>query len=101
MSIDFEVEVFEGAQALLNGPYGFPHGSFYIQDKEGNVVDDSPANTGSAINCIDSSAELTRNELRDGQSAQGTVVFETTIDSGYLVKHDFYTDSYYEWEFSF
>lgn len=101
MSIDFEVEVFEGAQLLLRGEYSFSRGAFYIADEDGNVVDDRPANTSVAVNCIDNDDSLTRNSLRDGQSSQGSVVFQSTIDSGYLVKHDRYTGSYYEWEFSF
>lgn len=98
LSIDFEVEAFDRVTELGQGGYSFPRFSFHIVDSDGQVVTDN-THTGSAINCISSEVELPHTELRAGQSAQGTLVFESPIESGFLVHHDYYTDSYYEWEF--
>lgn len=97
-TVDFDIAVFEGAEVLPTGDFMVSGSMFYIADEDGQVVTDRPS-TGSAINCLDSADELPRTALRPGQSATGSLVFESPIRQGYLVYHEYLADTYYEWEF--
>ncbi|WP_460689008.1 DUF4352 domain-containing protein [Nesterenkonia suensis] len=98
-AIDFEVSVPEEASPHL--PDGFllntPH--FEIIDSDGSIVGDRPT-THAANNCLDDSSKYPRGSVRPGSTASGPIVFETPVESGYLVYREMYTGSYYEWEFN-
>lgn len=98
LAIDFDVEVFDEADSLIpEGFYMFAD-DFYVVDGDGAVSSEN-LNSLAAFSCLPESDVLPDRGLRGGNTATGTLVFESPLESGFLVYEDFHTGVHYEWEF--
>lgn len=99
LSLDFTVTMESELSEVAPDGFWLSSDLFQVLDRDGEIVDNDPGSTLAAYSCPSEGDQFPYGSIRPGTSANGVIVLESSVDSGYVVYDEIQTGEHLEWEF--